>query len=62
MQHSFYQSHLRPDREYLDFQRLPLLESSADRRRREEARRRARSFTAGAAAMALAIALLVIML
>lgn len=48
MENSIYRSHLRPDREHLGFQALPLLESSIDRRRREDSRRRSRAFVAGA--------------
>lgn len=48
MESSLYRSHMRPDREYLGFQALPLLESSIERRRREDGRRRARAFAAGA--------------
>ena len=59
---SLYRSHLRPDREYLGFHALPLLESSLDRRQREEARRRTRAFIAGAATMCAALAVTVILL
>lgn len=55
MENSIYRSHVRPDREYLDFQTLPLLESSIDRRRREEGRRRSRAFVAGAACTFVAV-------
>lgn len=55
MENSMYRGHLRPDREYLGFQTLPLLESSIDRRRREEGRRRSRAFAAGAACCFVAV-------
>lgn len=62
MDNSIYRSHLRPDREYLGFHSLPLLESSAARRRREEERRRARAFAAGAASTFFAVVAMAILL
>lgn len=55
MENSIYRSHLRPDRESLEFQSLPLLESSVDRRRREQRRRVERAFATGAASAVLAL-------
>ena len=55
MNDSIYRSHVRPDREYIGFQTLPLLESSLDRRRREDARRRSRAFVGGAISTFLAV-------
>lgn len=44
---SLYRSTLRRDREDIEFQSLPLLESAADRRRQKAARDRAIAFTVG---------------
>jgi hypothetical protein len=44
---SLYQSTLHRDRENIEFWTLPLLESAADRRRRESARSRAIAFALG---------------
>lgn len=59
---TIYRSHLRPDREYLGFYSLPLLESSSERRQRKETRRRVLAFIAGAATMCAALAVTVILL
>ncbi|QUM72204.1 hypothetical protein [Sphingopyxis granuli] len=55
MENSIYRSHLRPDREHLEFQSLPLLESSIDRRRREQRRRVERAFAGGVLSAILAL-------
>jgi hypothetical protein len=61
MENSIYRSHLRPDRETLEFQSLPLLESSVDRRRHEQRRRVERAFAAGVLSAVLALAAMAVL-